>query len=63
MYYYLPKDFAHDFSLKAFLSSAVGREYELLKLINIKVIQHSKCSHDLYCPAVVCQISHDPIIM
>ena len=37
MYFNLPKEFAHKFSLNVFLTSAVGREYKLLEVISIKV--------------------------
>ena len=38
LYYHLPREFAHDFSLNTFLSSSIGRQYELAKLISVKVM-------------------------
>ena len=65
-YYNLPREFAHDFSLKTFLSSAVGMKYKLLEIISIKVIYTTlNAIHILICtvPVVACQVSHDPVVM
>jgi len=38
IYHYLPKEFSHDYLIKQFQGSTVGRDYRLLQIISIKVV-------------------------